>query len=60
MKIFDLIFFQSLEGYNEGFRQSSNQFMQVIHGIQDFQDMISIGWRNFVEGLGIVSNFFSG
>jgi|APSaa5957512576_1039674.scaffolds.fasta_scaffold379779_1 hypothetical protein len=51
---------QGLGGFNDGLGESSNQFMQIIHGIMAFQDTVTIGINDFLEGLGIIGSFFGG
>lgn len=56
--IFDKISLQSIGGVNEGIAESSNQFMQIIHGIQWVMDSVSHGFQQLVEGFGIIGDFF--
>ncbi len=47
-------------GFNDGLSESSSGFMEIIHGIQGFQDFITGGWYDFLDGMTIVLNFFGG
>ena len=50
---------QSIGGFNDGLSQSSSRFMEVIHGIQAFQDYVATGWYDFLDGIGILVDIFS-
>ena len=56
--MFDKISLQGISGFNDGLGQSSNRFMEIIHGIQGFQDFITTGWYDFLEGVSILGDIF--
>lgn len=49
---------QSIGGMNDGLRNSSSEFMKIIHGIQDFQGWISGGFYDLMEGISILQGLF--
>jgi hypothetical protein len=52
------IFLQGIGGFNDGLGQSSSRFMEIIHAIQAFQDWVTTGWYDFLDGMSIVLDFF--